>query len=70
MERVIEIGRWLITLPPGLPSTDSEDWYAGLCVDPHSFSDQLCKLQNSLRPAGHPVTQQVVQQVVQQEAAE
>jgi hypothetical protein len=29
------------------------DWYAGLRVDPHSFSRQLARLQDSLRAAAN-----------------
>jgi len=54
MERLMEIGRWL-TPPPSEPLSEaSADWYAGLCVDPHSFSDQLCRLQHALRQTGLP----------------
>jgi hypothetical protein len=59
---------WLAT-PPPLPLTDAApaDWYAGLCAVPSAglnagasleasgFSDQLCRLQKALQPAGQPV---------------
>ncbi len=53
LERVREFGKWLAEPMPS--KLEPEDWYAGLGVDPTSFSDQLCKLQNSLRAAGDPL---------------
>jgi hypothetical protein len=55
--RVMEFARWLSTPPPMPISSgeDTSDWYAGLAVDTHDFTNQLCKLQNSLRPAGQTV---------------
>jgi hypothetical protein len=60
-----EIWKWLAAPPVEPPSADSADWYAGLCVDPHSFNDQLCKLQTALTcpPAAQPVAQPVAQDV-------
>jgi hypothetical protein len=68
MERLIEIGKWLIAPPPelrrpgqlssGSLNNDSADWYAGLCVDAHHFSDQLQLLQESLNRSGHVIHQQ------------
>jgi hypothetical protein len=49
MGRVIEFFTWLSTPPPMLLEEDHADWYAGLCVDPCGFSEQLGKLQTSLR---------------------
>jgi hypothetical protein len=37
---------WLST--PVVLEDDYSDWYAGLCVDPRGFSEQLGKLQTSL----------------------
>jgi hypothetical protein len=48
MGRLIEFFRWLSTPPPKLQEDDTSDWYKGLCVDPHGFSEQLGKLQISL----------------------
>jgi hypothetical protein len=53
--------------PQEAPHESSADWYAGLCVDPHSFSDQLARFQHSLRAAAHP---EAPQQVTQREAIE
>ena len=55
--RLREFGKWLATpMPMPIPSAeDTSDWYAGLAVDPRDFTNQLCKLQNSLRPAGQTV---------------
>jgi hypothetical protein len=53
LHRLQELGKWLFTPPVETPSR--ADWYAGLCVDPHGFTDQLVKLQTSLRGAGEPV---------------
>jgi hypothetical protein len=60
-ERFIEFCRWLATPPPIPSGEDSADWYVGLCVDPYSFSDQLGKLQNSLRPAQQKAAESVIQ---------
>ena len=50
-----ELGKWLST-PPPMPSGEAtSDLYAGLAVGPRDFTDQLCKLQNSLSPAGQAV---------------
>ena len=46
MARLFE---WLAT-PPPVQSDDDSDWYAGLCVDPSDFTDQLCRLQDALHP--------------------
>jgi hypothetical protein len=54
--RLIELGRWLAPPIPTALSDDSSDWYTGLCVDPHGFTDQLCKLQNSLGTAQRNLT--------------
>lgn len=56
-----EIWKWLAVPPAEPPSADSADWYAGLCVDPHSFSTQLSKLQTALTspPVAQPVAQDV-----------
>jgi hypothetical protein len=45
--------RWMFTAPLEAPSEDSQEWYAGLCVDPHSFTDQLARLQGTLRGGGN-----------------
>lgn len=55
MAQLIKFGKWLATPPPGQASDDS-DWYAGLCVDPRGFTDQLGKLQTSLRSTGDAVS--------------
>jgi hypothetical protein len=47
--RLIEFFAWLSTPPPVLLEDDHADWYTGLCVDPRGFSEQLGKLQTSLR---------------------
>jgi hypothetical protein len=48
--RLIEFFAWLSTPPaPVVLEDDYSDWYVGLCVDPRGFSEQLGKLQNSLR---------------------
>ena len=47
--RIVEFFAWLSTPPPVLLEDDRSDWYAGLCVDPRGFSEQLGKLQTSLR---------------------
>ena len=54
-----EIWKWLATPAIEPQSADSTDWYAGLCVDPHSFTDQLCKLQGALHPKAVPAAQEV-----------
>ena len=54
MERLFQVGRWLAAAPPPRRE-DSDDWYAGLGVDPRGFGDQLGKLQDSLRSAGKNV---------------
>jgi hypothetical protein len=64
MERIVEIGRWLAAPPPEPSGEAKADWYAGLSVDPGSFTDQLCKLQDSLRRAGQAVRQEVEEGVV------
>ena len=68
-----EIWKWLAAPPPAEPpSADSADWYAGLCVDPHSFSTQLSKLQTALTspPAAQPVAQDVQPEPVETIAVE
>ena len=58
VDRLIEIGKWLMTPPPELPQKESsEDWYTGLVVDPNQFSSQLIKLQDSLHRAGQTCQQ-------------
>jgi hypothetical protein len=52
MGRLLDFGKWLLTPPP--PREDSADWYAGLCVDSSSFSDQLDALQLSVSRANSP----------------
>ena len=49
MGRLIEFFAWLSTPPPVLLEDNHSDWYAGLCVDPRGFSEQLGKLQTSLQ---------------------
>jgi hypothetical protein len=66
LERLGNLKR-VFTPPVEAPHEISADWYAGLCVDPHSFSDQLARFQNSLRAAAYP---EVHQQVTQREAIE
>jgi hypothetical protein len=56
-----EIRKWLATASAEPPSADSADWYAGLCVDPHSFNDQLRKLQTAL--TSPPVAQSIAQDI-------
>jgi hypothetical protein len=51
MARLVEFFTWLSTPPPVLPEDESSDWYAGLCVDPRGFREQLGELQSSLRAA-------------------
>jgi hypothetical protein len=48
LERIMELGKAFRMYPSEAPSAESEGWNAGLCIDPHGFSDQLGKLQNSL----------------------
>jgi hypothetical protein len=48
LRRFQEVWKWLAS-PPREPIDDSADWYAGLPVDPNSFSSQLVTLQTSLR---------------------
>jgi hypothetical protein len=55
MTRVQRFWSWLAAPLPELTQYDltrhdSADWYAGLPLDPHQFSNQLCQLQKSLRP--------------------
>jgi hypothetical protein len=54
VEQLLRFGRWLAVPPSERLSEDSADWYAGLCADPHSFSEELSRLQSSLRRAGNP----------------
>jgi hypothetical protein len=54
MQRLLELGRWLAAPAPEPPQDDSADWYTGLAGDARGFSDQLRKLQYSLRRAGNP----------------
>jgi hypothetical protein len=54
--RIVKFCAWLATPPPVILDDASADWYTGLCVDPRGFSDQLGKLQNSLRQAGPSVS--------------
>jgi hypothetical protein len=55
MARFIRFCTWLATPPNMFSGDESVGLYTGLCVDPRGFSDQLDKLQNSLRPAAHSV---------------
>lgn len=50
MERLRELGKWLAEPMP--PKEFSEDWYVGLAVEPTKFTEQLMRLQDSLRTAG------------------
>ena len=50
LSRLQEIWTWLAAPLPELASDDSSDWYAGLAIDPHAFSNQLCQLQKALSP--------------------
>ncbi len=54
--RIIKFCAWLATPPPIILDDASTDWYTGLIVDPSGFSDQLGKLQNSLRQGGPAVS--------------
>jgi hypothetical protein len=70
-ERLDRFRGWLAAPPPERPRQDSADWYAGLCMDPHSFSDQLSRLQNSLHQAANTVREGPVrEEMVKQEAVE
>jgi hypothetical protein len=63
LNKVGDFLSWLAT-PPPLPPRDTtpSDWYAGLCVDASSFSDQLYRLQKALRPADYtPMQAETVQ---------
>jgi hypothetical protein len=55
--RLMELGKWLAKpAPMPMPSSvETSDWYAGLAVDPRDFTNQLFKLQTSLRPAAQKV---------------
>jgi hypothetical protein len=54
--RLVDLGGRLFAPPQEPLPESSTGWYAaGLCVDPHTFSDQLIKLQNSLRLEGQTV---------------
>jgi hypothetical protein len=57
MARLLDFGKWFLEPPPEPPAVGSADWYwfGGLCADPHTFTEQLCKLQKSLSPADNPV---------------
>jgi hypothetical protein len=48
--RLKRLWSWLAAPLPELMPEDSADWFAGLPVDPHRFTTQLCQLQKSLRP--------------------
>jgi hypothetical protein len=54
--RITKFCAWLATPPPIIVDDASADWYTGLVVDPRGFSDQLGKLQTSLRQAGPSVS--------------
>ncbi len=57
VEKLVEIGKWLITPPPEPYRVESADWYSALSVTPQSFSNQLRNLYSSLnstRPLRSP----------------
>ena len=57
MERLRELMRWLAE---PLPSKEhSDDWYAGSCVEPVRFSEQLARLQESLSKPVHETAPKV-----------
>ncbi len=58
LARLIEFGKWLATPAPMPSGEDASDWYTGLTVEPRDFTNQLCKLQNSLRSNGQTVASQ------------
>jgi hypothetical protein len=60
MTRLMDFGKWFLEPPPDPPAAGSADWYwyGGLCADPHTFTEQLCKLQKSLAPADTPTAKQ------------
>jgi hypothetical protein len=55
-----DFGKWFLAAPPDLPAVGSADWYwfGGLCADPYNFTEQLTKLQKSLRPSDAQVVKQ------------
>jgi hypothetical protein len=75
MTRLQRIWSWLATPLPELTQTDATrydagDWYAGLPLDPHQFSNQLCQLQKSLRPEEPALEEAVPKKPVESMAIE
>lgn len=52
MKRLRELVKWLAEPVPVAPKEHADDWYAGSCVEPARFTEQLVRLQNSLAKAG------------------
>jgi hypothetical protein len=69
LRRLQEIWQWLAS-PPSESTEESVDWYAGLIVDPSSFSRQLVNLQNSLRPQDRGRTEKAQPKSVESAAIE
>jgi hypothetical protein len=49
--RLRVFGKWLTTSPPRPVGNAGAEWLAGLSVDAESFTQELCELQDALRPA-------------------